>query len=106
MQRQGPFGLARHPSADAEQHALHGARLAPGHAQIAERIAARFAVPDLHAELLSCVVMGSLVVDHERVTRNFPEGKGTVEMLSVYEVVDGSIAKASFAFGERRLATG
>ena len=64
-----------------------------------ERMAVRFAEPDLHAELLSRVVMGSVVVDHERITRNFPEGKGTIEMLCVYEVVNGFIAKASFAVG-------
>ena len=60
-------------------------------------MAVRFAEPDLHAELLSRVVMGSVVVDHERITRNFPEGKRTIEMLCVYEVVNGFIAKASFA---------
>jgi hypothetical protein len=39
------------------------------------------------------------VVDYERITRNFPEGKGTVEMLCVYEVADGLIQKATFALG-------
>jgi putative hydrolase of HD superfamily len=86
---------------DAEQYELHGARLAAGHAQMRERMAARFAEPDLHAELLSRVVMGPVVVDHERVTRNFPEGKGTIEMLCVYEVVNGVIARASFALGAK-----
>jgi putative hydrolase of HD superfamily len=47
--------------------------------------------------------MGSIVVDHERVTRNFPEGKGTIEMLCVYEVIDGLIARASFAIGAKAL---
>jgi putative hydrolase of HD superfamily len=88
---------------NAEQFELHGPRLAAGHAQMQERMAARFTEPDLHAELLSRVVMGSLVVDHERITRNFPEGKGTVEMLCVYEVADGVIAKASFALGARQV---
>jgi len=89
-------------AADAEQFELHGARLAAGHAQMRERMAARFAEPDLHAELLSRVVMGHVVVDHERITRNFPEGKGTIEMLCVYEVAGGVIAKASFALGKRQ----
>jgi hypothetical protein len=88
---------------DAQQFELHGACLAAGHAQMRERMAARFAEPDLHAELLSRVVMGSVVVDHERITRNFPEGKGAIEMLCVYEVVDGLIAKASFALGTKVL---
>ena len=37
------------------------------------------------------------------MTRNFPEGQGTVEMLCVYEVVDGRIVRASFATGETRI---
>jgi hypothetical protein len=88
---------------DAQQFELHGSSLAAGHAQMRERMAVRFAEPDLHAELLSRVVMGSVVVDHERITRNFPEGKGTIEMLCVYEVVNGLIAKASFALGAKAL---
>ena len=39
----------------------------------------------------------------ELITRNFPEGLGTVEMLCVYEVVDGRIQRASFATGAKRL---
>jgi len=48
--------------------------------------------------------MGRIVVDHELITRNFPEGKGTVEMLCVYELADGRIRKASFALGEKKLS--
>ena len=88
---------------DAQQFELHGSCLAAGHAQMRERMAVRFAEPDLHADLLSRVVMGSVVVDHERITRNFPEGKGTIEMLCVYEVVNGLIARASFALGAKVL---
>lgn len=47
--------------------------------------------------------MGNFVVDHELITRNFPEGRGTIEMLCVYEVVDGYIQRASFALGEKKL---
>lgn len=90
-----------HP--DAEQFALHGALIARGHEAIRARILERFAEPDLHAVLLSRTTMGNLVVDHERVTRTFPEGRGTIEMLCVYEVQDNVIVRASFAFGERRL---
>ncbi len=48
--------------------------------------------------------MGAFVIDHELVTRNFPEGKGSIEMLCIYEVTDGYIQRASFAFGEQKLA--
>jgi len=84
---------------DAQQFALHGALLAEGHEQIRPRYAARFAEPDLRAQLLTRSVAGNFVTDLELVYRNFPEGRGTVEMLCVYEVVDGRIARASFATG-------
>jgi hypothetical protein len=87
---------------DAQQFALHGALLAEGHDQIRPRYEQRFQEPDLGARLLSRTVMGNFVTDLEIVTRNFPEGKGTVEMLCVYEVIDGRIARASFASGETR----
>lgn len=86
---------------DAEQFTLHGERLARGHNEMRARFAARFAETDLHARLLSRTVMGQVVVDHELVTRNFPEGKGTVELLCIYELRDGLIRKASFALGEQ-----
>lgn len=91
-------------SPDAQQFALHGALLAEGTGQIRPRYAARFMEPDLHARLITRSVVGNVVTDVEVVTRNFPEGKGTVEMLCIYEVVDGRIARASFATGVTTLA--
>ncbi|RNF31814.1 steroid delta-isomerase [Massilia aurea] len=88
---------------DAQQFALHGDLLARGHDQIRPRYEMRFAEPDLHARLLSRTVLGNFITDLEIVTRNFPEGKGTIEMLCVYEVVEGRIVRASFAAGETRL---
>jgi len=88
---------------DAAQFALHGDLLARGHDQILPRYKQRFLEPDLHARLLSRTVLGNFVTDLEIVTRNFPEGLGTVEMLCVYEVVDGRIVRASFAAGETRI---
>jgi hypothetical protein len=85
---------------DAKQFSLHGACVAEGHAQMRQRIAVRFTEPDLHARLLSRVVMANIVVDHELVTRNFPQGKGEMEMLCIYEIEQGLIQKASFSFGE------
>ncbi|WP_109126642.1 nuclear transport factor 2 family protein [Dyella sp. C11] len=85
---------------DAEQHVLHGERLARGQDELRQRILVRFAEPDLHARLVSRTVMGALVVDLEEITRNFPEGRGTVEMLCIYEVAQGRIVRASFATGQ------
>jgi hypothetical protein len=88
---------------DAEQYNLHGERLARGHGEMKARILARFEEPDLYARLLSRTVLGNIVVDAEEITRNFPEGLGTIEMLCVYEVIDGKISKASFALGRKHV---
>jgi putative hydrolase of HD superfamily len=91
---------------DAQQFTLHGPLLAEAHEQIRPRYVARFHEPDLHARLVTRSVVGKVVTDVEVVTRNFPEGLGTVEMLCIYEVVDGRIARASFATGAMTLLAG
>lgn len=95
--------LLRTYAPDAEQYTLHGELLARGHEQIRARFLARFAEPHLRATLLSRIVMRDVVVDFELITRNFPEGLGTIEMLCIYEVRNGRIEKASFAAGEKNL---
>lgn len=89
---------------DAQQFALHGDMLAQGHDALRARYAIRFAEPDLHARLISRTAIGNMVVDAEIITRNFPEGVGTLEMLCVYEVVEEHIVRASFAPGLQTLA--
>jgi putative hydrolase of HD superfamily len=96
--------LMRAYAPDAEQFTLHGERLASGHDEIRPRYLARFSEPDLHARLLSRIVMGNTVTDLEVITRNFPEGVGTIEMLCIYEVSEGRIRRASFATGEKRMS--
>ena len=88
---------------DAEHYLLHGDLMAKGHDQLRPRFLARFTEPDLHAELRSRTVFGHIVIDCEVVTRNFPEGRGTVEMLCIYEVDGAHIRRASFALGPQRL---
>ena len=88
---------------DAVQCTLQGERLAVGSVQMRERYQARFVEPDLHARLLSRVAVGSVVSDHELITRNFPEGRGTLEMLCIYEVEGRHIRKATFVMGAKRL---
>ncbi|MDO8651746.1 MAG: nuclear transport factor 2 family protein [Undibacterium sp.] len=88
---------------DAQQYTLHGELLASGHAEMRAHITSRFSEPDLHAQLLNRTVMGNFVVDLELITRNFPEGKGSIEMLCIYEVMDGLIYKASFALGGKEV---
>lgn len=88
---------------DAKQFDLHGGCLATGHREIRKRIAVRFEEPDLNAHLLSRIVMDNIVVDHEVITRNFPEGKGEIEMLCIYEIDNGLIKTASFSVGKPKV---
>ena len=77
--------------------------LASGSEASRERLAVRLQEPNLHATLLNRMVMGNRVVDHERVTRTFPEGTGQLEMLMIYEVEGERIAKAWALAGSRTL---
>ncbi|MBA4257433.1 MAG: steroid delta-isomerase [Polaromonas sp.] len=88
---------------DAQQFELGGQLLAEGHEQIRARTAVRFAEPHLHARLLRREVFGQVVVDHEDVTRTFPEGPGRIELVCVYVVENGLIQSASFALGPATL---
>lgn len=88
---------------DARQFEHPAKPLASGAAQIRERFAARFNEPNLHARLLKRIVAGNVVIDHEEVTRTFPEGTGQIELVAIYEVQNDKIAKAWFIFGAKTL---
>lgn len=88
---------------DARHFNLHGDCIATGRDEIRSRILVRFKEPDLHARLLGRIVMGNIVVDHEVITRNFPEGKGELEMLCIYEIQEGLILTASFSFADPKM---
>lgn len=90
-----------HP--EAVQLDFHGTVLASGHDEMQQRISLRFLEPDLHAKLLNRMVMGDWVIDHELIQRNFPEGRGQVEMLCSYQVKQGLIVKALFQLGDKVL---
>ncbi len=90
---------------DAKQFAHPHTLLASGAAHIMERLRVRFQEPNLHAQLLHRIVLGPLVIDHARVTRIFPEGPGTIELVATYEVVHGRITRHWVAFGEPVLDT-
>jgi hypothetical protein len=77
--------------------------LADGAADLRRRQTARFQEPNLHARLINRIVSGHMVIDHEHVTRTFPEGPGTLDLVAIYEVRDGKIAKAWFMSGARTL---
>lgn len=88
---------------DVEWYEHPATLIARGAAEVRARLAGRLAEPDLHAELISRMVMGNFVVDQEVVTRTFPEGTGRVELIAMYEVQQGRIARAWFRSGEKRL---
>jgi hypothetical protein len=90
---------------DAEQFEHPAKLLASGAEQIRARFAERFKEPDLHAALLQRTVMGNIVVDHECVTRNFPEGRGEIQLIAIYEVQEGKIKKAWFIPGPKRVGS-
>jgi hypothetical protein len=89
---------------DCEYYEFPSRLLARGIEQIRERHVVRFQESNLFGELLHRSVVGNVVIDHERVKRTFPEGPGEVEVLAIYEVADGKIAKAWFKMGTPRLS--
>jgi len=88
---------------DAQMFEHPSKLVAQGKEEVRGRFSLRFQEENLHAALLSRTVMGNVVVDHEKVTRTFPEGTGSVELIMIYEVQDGRIVKAWSIAGAKRL---
>lgn len=91
---------------EAEMYEFPDKLLARGADQLRERFSQRFSEPNLHAQLRHRIVMGSKVIDHECVTRTFPEGPGEIDLVMIYEVAGDRIAKAWSIAGEKRLFVG
>ena len=89
-------------SEDAEQFLLHTGELAKGREAIRKRMKDRFNDSKLHAQLVHRISMENVVVDHELVTRTFPDGLSEIEMICIYEIAAGKIVKATFAIGQAR----
>ncbi|WP_426207466.1 nuclear transport factor 2 family protein [Massilia sp. TWP1-3-3] len=96
-------GLLATYSEHARQYEHPATLAASGAAQIREHMALRFQESDLHARLVQRAVMANIVIDQEVVTRNFPEGIGEVDLVAIYEVIDGKIASASVQISNKRL---
>lgn len=88
---------------DAQMFEHPSTLVARGSAALRERFSVRFQEPNLHATLLRRMVSGNMVVDHEEVARTFPEGPGKIELIMIYEVLDGRIAKAWSIVGPKTL---
>jgi hypothetical protein len=91
---------------DCEYYEFPARLLARGAAQIRERHVARFQEANLFGKLVHRAAVGNIVIDQERVTRTFPEGLGEVDVIAIYEVVEGKIAKAWFKVGTPELHVG
>ncbi len=85
---------------DAQQFEYPATFLTSGAVQLRERVTARFRERNLHARLISRIVLGQVVIDHEEVTRPFPEGTGKIELVAIYDVLDGKIVTARFISGD------
>ena len=88
---------------DVEHYEFPSTLVAKGANDVRARLAVRLQESDLHARLLGRTVMRNLVIDHEIVTRDFPEGLGTIEMIAMYEVTGNRISRGWFKFGEKRM---
>ncbi len=91
---------------DGQQFEYPSKLLASGTAAVRERFVTRFKEPNLHATLLNRIVMGNVVIDHERIIRTFPEGPGHIELVAIYEVQNGRIENATFLSGPKQLDPG
>lgn len=87
---------------DCRYYAFPDQLLASGIDAVRERHVARFQEPNLHGRLVSRITVADVVVDQEVVTRTFPDGPGEVDVVAIYEVEDGKIAKAWFKIGPPR----
>jgi hypothetical protein len=88
---------------DCEYYEFPSRLLASGANEIRERHIARFSEANLSGKLITRISVGNLVVDQERVTRTFAGGPGDIDVVAIYEVENGKIAKAWFKMGTPRL---
>jgi hypothetical protein len=87
---------------DCQYYEFPSRLLASGAAEVRERHRVRFQEPNLFGRLINRIAVCNLVVDQETVTRTFADGPGEVDVVAIYEVEDGRIAKAWFRMGVPR----
>jgi hypothetical protein len=88
---------------DCAYYEFPSQRLASGAAEVRARHVLRFQEPILFGKLITRIAVGNVVVDQEIVTRSFPEGPGEIDVLAIYQIERGKIAKAWFKQGSPRL---
>jgi len=82
---------------DAELYQHPATLMLSGAANIRARFKERFAISRPQATLLNRIVAGELVIDHEIVTASGEPGPSKAEMVAIYQVKAGRIAKAWFS---------
>jgi hypothetical protein len=95
--------LLRVYSGNAEMFEFPSTLVASGTDALRDRFSVRFKEPNIHAKLLSRTIAGRIVVDHEEVTRTFPEGPGKLQLIMIYEVNDSQIVRAWTIVGTKTL---
>jgi hypothetical protein len=88
---------------DCQYYEFPARLVANGAEEIRERHMARFDEPNLFGRLINRISVANVVVDQETVTRTFPDGPGEIDVIAIYEIEKGKIAKAWFKMGAPRL---
>jgi len=96
-------GFMKYWHPEAEYYSHPNALLLKGVEEIRKRHIERFQEPELFGKLMSRVQIDDRVIDHEVVTRSFPEGRGSVEVICIYEVKNEKITKAWFIMGNKKI---
>lgn len=65
-----------------------------GKAQMRDRYERRFAMPNVHAEIIQRIVFSNFVIDYERITA--PPTTDVIEAVATYEVRNGKIIRVTF----------
>ena len=86
---------------DAELFGFPASLQTKGTEEMRKRYTSRFADPILLGKIVQRIVLGNVVIDHERVRVTLPEGPGVSEVVAIYEVKDGKIAKVTFIPGKK-----
>ena len=63
----------------------------------------RFNDSRLHVTIVNRIVMGDVVVDHEKIAITYPEGPGRFEAIAIFEVRDSKIQKVTLVRGAKSL---
>lgn len=81
---------------DVEVYGFPGALSLKGQADFRARYAERFKSEGLHAIAVHRAVIGARVIDHERVWLEGPSKSEPVDLIVIYTVRDGHIARVDF----------